>query len=214
VKPLVEGPRPSDADAVTLRRADPAAVDRLALVLARAFYEDPVFGWLIPSERRRHAGLRRFFEIELRTLGFSRGSTWTTVDLAGAAIALPPGRWRFPTAALLRHGAGFARVFGIDLARAALYLQVIERRHLREPHHYLAYIGVAPEFQGQGLGSRLLGPTLERCDAERVPAYLEASTERNARLYERHGFVVSSELVFRGSPPLRLMVRPTQPRAY
>ncbi len=73
-----------------------------------------------------------------------------------------------------------------------------------EPHHYLPYIGVAPEAQGRGLGSALMRPILDRCDEERLPAYLEATSERNAALYERLGF----ELRAGGSPPLWLMVRP------
>ena len=36
----------------------------------------------------------------------------------------------------------------------------IESRHPREPHLYLAVVGVRPERQGQGLGSALLGPGL------------------------------------------------------
>jgi hypothetical protein len=32
-------------------------------------------------------------------------------------------------------------------------------------------------------------PTLDRCDADGVSAYLEASSERSAALYERLGFV-------------------------
>jgi hypothetical protein len=33
-----------------------------------------------------------------------------------------------------------------------------------------------------------MGPVLERCDREGVRAYLDAASERNRRLYERHGF--------------------------
>ena len=33
-------------------------------------------------------------------------------------------------------------------------------------------------------------PILERCDRERIPAYLESSKERNVPLYERNGFRV------------------------
>ena len=48
----------------------------------------------------------------------------------------------------------------------------------------------------------------ERCDRERLPAYLEASSERSAALYERLGFRTTSELRVAGSPLLRLMLRP------
>ena len=87
----------------------------------------------------------------------------------------------------------------------------MEWRHAREvrgPHYYVRDIGVHPDMQGRGLGSALLTPTLERCDREGVPAYLEASSERNAALYERHGFQHLKELRVGDSPPLRLMIRP------
>ena len=54
-------------------------------------------------------------------------------------------------------------------------------------------------------------PTLDRCDEERLPAYLEASSERNAALYERLGFQCTEVLRFAGGPPLRLMTRQPQP---
>ena len=65
---------------------------------------------------------------------------------------------------------------------------------MREPHYYFADIGVAPRVQGTGIGSALMRPTLERCDAQGLSAYLEASSERNAALYERLGFRLIREL--------------------
>jgi hypothetical protein len=50
-------------------------------------------------------------------------------------------------------------------------------------------------------------PTLERCDEARLPAYLEATSERNAALYERLGFALVEELALGSSPPLLLMQR-------
>jgi GNAT superfamily N-acetyltransferase len=66
--------------------------------------------------------------------------------------------------------------------------------HPREPHWYLFAVGVVPEATGQGRGSALLEPVLARCDADGVPAYLEASTADNARLYARLGFEPLDEL--------------------
>jgi GNAT superfamily N-acetyltransferase len=191
-----------------VRPATSDDVPRLAHALAAAFFDDPVLGWLMPVEGKRRAGLERFFEVELRTVGLARGTVWTTADLAGAALSAPPGRWRMPWFTALRHGPAFAQAFGVRLPRASVLLQLLERRHVRWPHHYFPYIGVAPEGQGQGLGSRLMKPTLDRCDEARLPAYLEASNERCAALYERLGFVPIDEVRFRGSPPLRLMLRP------
>ncbi|HXE43982.1 MAG TPA: GNAT family N-acetyltransferase [Conexibacter sp.] len=186
-----------------LRTATAQDVTRLAGAMAEAFYDDPVFGWLMPDGERRLGRLRRFYRVELHHVGLARGQAWTSGELAGAAISAPPGAWRVPLRAMLLQGS----LFGLHVARAVRLLGAIERRHLREPHHYFAHIGVAPAAQGQGLGSRLMRPTLDRCDREGIPAYLEASSERNATLYERLGFRLIRELAVGDSPPLRLMVR-------
>jgi ribosomal protein S18 acetylase RimI-like enzyme len=191
----------------SLRRATIDDVAPLAVALAAAFNDDPVFERLLPNERTRGQGLRRYFRVELRAVGLARGSVWTTDDLAGAAISTGPGMWRMPPRALLLHGPAFSRAFGLRVPRAATLLARVESRHVRGPHHYFAAIGVAPQRQGHGLGRALMAPTMGLCDQAGLPAYLEASSERNAALYERLGFRVVGELQYGGSQPLRLMLR-------
>jgi ribosomal protein S18 acetylase RimI-like enzyme len=186
-----------------LRRATAADVDSLKAVLADAFFDDPMLSWLMPSDRTRRAQLRRYFGIELRHYALPRGRVWATADLSGAALTLPPRAWRAPTRVTLLEGSAFRA----HLVRAARVGAAMEWRHLRGAHYYVRDIGVLPSRQGQGLGSALLHPTLERCDRERLPAYLEASSERSAALYERLGFKVTRELRIGGSPPLWLMLR-------
>jgi GNAT superfamily N-acetyltransferase len=188
-----------------LRRANVEDVERLKAVMADAFFDDPIFGWLIPDGSKRRARLRLYFAIELRHFALARGRVWTTAELSGAALSLPPGAWRAPLRLTLLEGGAFR---GVHLSRAARLGAAIELRHLREPHYYIRDVGVSPEMQGNGLGRALLCPTLERCDREGLPAYLESSSERNAVLYERLGFRLRRELRVGSSPPLRLMLRP------
>jgi GNAT superfamily N-acetyltransferase len=194
-----------------LRQAVRTDAARLEVVMARAFHDDPVIGWLMPDARKRPDRLRRFFGIELRHMVLPRGRAWTTGDLSAAALVMPPGKWRVPLHATLREG----RAFGAGLGRAARLGAAMEWRHAREvrgPHYYVRDVGVLPERQGRGLGSALMAPTLERCDREGLPVYLEASSERSAALYERLGFEHVSELSVLGSPPLWLMLRPSLAR--
>jgi len=192
------------------RTATTADVERLSAALAAAFHDDPVWSWLLPNARRRPPRLRRFFDIELRHLALVHGSVWVPPDLTGASLAMPPGHWRMPVSVTVARSPGFVRVLGARLPIALGLLTRMEWRHLREPHYYFPYIGVTPAAQGRGLGSRLMRPTLERCDAEGLPAYLEATNARNVALYERLGFEGIDDLTFAGSPPLRLMVRRPQ----
>jgi L-amino acid N-acyltransferase YncA len=82
-------------------------------------------------------------------------------------------------------------------------------RHLREPHFYVRTVGVRTALQGQGMGSALMQPTLEKADSAGLPTYIEASSERSAALYERLGFLHMGvfELPEAG-PPVWPMRRP------
>jgi hypothetical protein len=84
------------------------------------------------------------------------------------------------------------------VALIAFVLFAIERH--TDGHHGQAF--------ALGFGAALLRPMLERCDADGVPAYLEATSPRNRALYERHGFEVTEELKLpAGGPPIWLMWR-------
>ena len=186
---------------MTVRLATPAETPAAARVLAAAFREDPVQRWLIPEERRRRPRLERFFGLEL---ALSTCQVWTTPDFAGASIALPGEAWRVPFRRQLAHGVGYARVFGHRLPLALALQTAMELRHMRGPHWYVLFVGVAPEGQGRGLGTALMQPTLDAG----LPVYLEASSERSRALYERLGFRVEGEEIrVAGSPPLWPMVR-------
>lgn len=190
------------------RPATPSEAGPLAAALAAAFEDDPVFSWLIPRRDRRRRRLERFFRLELQHVVLPSGTAWTVDGSAGASLELPPNRWRMPIGAQIAHSPAFARVFGTRLPHALALVTTMEHRHLREPHHYIAYVGVAPDAQGRGLGTTLMRPTLDRCDRERLPAYLEATSERNAALYERLGFQHLGPFRLGSSPPLWPMRRP------
>lgn len=52
---------------------------------------------------------------------------------------------------------------------------------------YLSILGVHPEHQKQGIGSRLLTSTLQEADSARVMCYLETFDD-NKGFYEKFGF--------------------------
>jgi GNAT superfamily N-acetyltransferase len=93
------------------------------------------------------------------------------------------------------------------LPRVMRGLADVERRHPDGLHLHLAILGVDPERQRRGLGSALLAPGLERCDRERLPAYLETGREANLAFYERHGFTVADQVALPRGPRVWTLTR-------
>ena len=180
-------------------------------MLARAFYDDPVFGWFCPVEGSRHRRLRRFFVTELHHESLRHSAVEVAcVDgrVAGAAVWFPPTPNPFGTEASAL--PGYLRAFGRRLGIVSQYQSVaVSTRPREEPHWYLALIGVDPVRQGHGVGAALLRSRLRRCDEEGRPAYLESSKLENEPLYQHFGFRIAGPLGLpEGAPVVTTMWRP------
>lgn len=128
-------------------------------------------------------------------------------DGAGAALWAPVGREPVPEGHAEALGQRLATALGDDADRAVELDALLEAHHPAQPCFYLQFVGVVPEHRGDGLGSRLLATVLQRCDATGAPAYLEATSEDNRRLYQRHGFATVGELTLPDGPALWPMWR-------
>jgi ribosomal protein S18 acetylase RimI-like enzyme len=199
VRPLPDG---SD-----IRKVAEADVPRVADALAQAFYDDPFWAWVYPGDSRRMRRLVRGFDLYLRRVWLPLGECYTTDRVIGGACWMPPNTWHLGALQQLRLLPAIVAISGRELVRLLRVISVVDSRHPHDPHYYLPFIGVEPEWQGRGFGAALMRPILDRCDAEGLSAYLEASTPRNRALYERNGFEVTAEMTVQDSPPLWQMWR-------
>jgi ribosomal protein S18 acetylase RimI-like enzyme len=201
------------ATAPRVRRATRDDIPALAAVLARAFSADPFFRFLAGDAPERAQRMRDGWRGILRFASAGLAATWTTDDLAGAAIWIPPGRGPSSAVDQLRLVRVYGRLIGWRrLRQTGTAIEALDERrraHAPESHYYLSALGVDPDRQGEGIGSALLSPGLAEADAQGVACYLETATGRNVLLYERHGFDVVEELVLPGTDVHGwLMVRP------
>jgi ribosomal protein S18 acetylase RimI-like enzyme len=181
---------------------------QIARTLARSFEDDPAARWFFPDDSDRLSRLERMFgELALPNT-LPHEETYTTGELAGAALWIPPGEADTGIVEQLRMLPKTVSIWGLGALRAVRGFAFMESRHPGEPHYYLWILGVHPGRQGRGIGTALMRPVLERCDEEGVPAYLEATSSRNRDLYLRNGFEVVEEVRWPGDgPPLWLMWR-------
>jgi ribosomal protein S18 acetylase RimI-like enzyme len=138
------------------------------------------------------------------------GEVWMADDASVAAAWLPPGTPASPGGLVeqIKLLPMFVRLCGFPrLGRGSAMGAAMENHHPHEPHYYLAFIAVAPRFQGMGLGGAMMDANLKRIDTTHAPAYLENSNPKNTRLYERCGFVTRKSISPPGAPPLLAMWR-------
>jgi ribosomal protein S18 acetylase RimI-like enzyme len=183
--------------------ATAADAERVVATLTRAFREDPLVRWIYPNPVEYWT----YWPEVLRAYAagaFEHGTAYYADGFAGAALWLPPGIG--PDEAAL--GELLERsIPALDQADAFGLLEQMSEAQPSESHWYLPFLGVEPSHQGNGYGSALLRHALARCDRDRLPAYLQATTPRNRRLYERHGFEVVGTVQVGSSPPMWPMLR-------
>lgn len=168
-----------------------------------AFSADPLVRWLYPSAQQ----YLKCFPDFVRILGcpaFEHKTVYCTDDYSGAALWLPPhcdpdndaiGEYLQQTISPQQQ----EQVFTV--------FDQISHYHPKEPHWYLAMVGVDACCQGQGYGSTLIQPILKECDRNKQIAYLESSSPGSASLYQRLGFEVLETIQIDDSPPLLPMIR-------
>jgi GNAT superfamily N-acetyltransferase len=179
---------------------------RAVATLTMAFSSDPIMRWLWPDAA---AYLGAFPGLVAAMAGgaFDSGTADADPDIAGVGLWLPPGGVsdEETMVALFQE-----TVLGSRQAETFDILGQMDEYHPKGTHWYLPIIGVDPSQQGRGTGSALLRHALARCDQDRLPAYLEASSERNKVLYARHGFEEIAVIQAGSSPPLWPMLRPSR----
>ncbi len=192
-------------------RALPADMSDVAADLAAAFADDPLFDWFSRADARRDAARLRFFRFFMTSVVAANGETLRPASGGGAAVWM--GSETQGPNSLIDELRALPALLGLTgwgrFGRLARLREVMDRAHpMDRPHAYLWFLGVTPDAQGHGIGSRLLKAKLDQLDENGTPAFLETATERNVALYRRHGFdVIKQYRADPDGPPMWAMWR-------
>jgi ribosomal protein S18 acetylase RimI-like enzyme len=179
-------------------RLDPRRVDEASTMLARAFQDDPAWGWVVPSARRRAALLPWLFRVNFEV---TEADVWATAgEIAGCARWLAPGRPQIHVGPMLRALVATPLRAREATSRFLAYGRAVEAMRaaaVPEPHWYLAGIGVDPGSRRLGIGTALMQPGIDASARDGCPCALLTNNEENVEFYEHRGF----EVIRRGRTP-------------
>lgn len=170
---------------MTIRIAGQGDVDHVADLIARSFDHIDVIHYLVPDPGRRLLITRDWYRLYVEHAIGGAGQVLMTGDGAAAAV------WFDRTDAPSEpedYDKRLADLAGEHLDRFVHLDRQMEANHPPGPHWHLLFLAVHPDRWSQGLGSALMDHTHDWLDAEGIPAYLEATSEQNRRLYRRHGY--------------------------
>ena len=172
-------------------KTDPATPGAVAALEDDPFYRSICAPYAVDTVRRR-AVLAKYFNYSIQE-GRALGRCIHLADEArGVAVWLLPQspevesqaaerKRTFLKAAFMTEGcANYYRIIEFMSAKSATLVD--------EAAWYLSIVAVDPAAQGQGLGRKLLEPTIAEADRADVTCYLETFSQRNLSFYQRLGF--------------------------
>jgi ribosomal protein S18 acetylase RimI-like enzyme len=183
-------------EAETPTVAGRAELEGVSQDLCAAFADDPILNWFLRQDARRDQARLAFFRMIVPLEAFRIGEIERPASGGAAAMWIASERLGpNPLSVELQVAATLVGACGLGRFRRVLALRgAMDKHHpMEQPHDYLWFLGVRPEAQGAGIGSRLLRARTARLDAQGRPAFLETATPRNLPLYQGHGFAIVDE---------------------
>lgn len=165
-------------------------------ILSKSFDTNRSVNYIIPQNGSRQTKVRRLMEY---SFDYCRlfGKVVLSGDAKACALIVMPEKERTTIKSILLSLKLIAKTIGVrNLTKAIKREAAIKKLHAGSNREYLWFIGVAPEYQGKGIGTDLLHAIIADAESRHAPIYLETSVERNLPFYEKFGFSTYAELDF------------------
>ena len=184
---------------IIIERYSAKQLESVLSVLAQAFVTSPLHVSAFGAERMDHN--RLFFRIGLRHM-FSGEALMASVNGAVCGYAhFKASPNCLPAPEELPHTmANLLKPLGDSSPRVMKWFARWCHLDPDKPHVHLGPIGVAPEFQGQGVGTALMNRYSEYLHQEGLPGYLETDKLENVKFYQKFDFRVQREEELIGTP--------------
>lgn len=163
-------------------------------ILSKAFDDNQSINFIVKQDEKRQRRIRQLmsycFEICL-----VKGRILVAEDNKSCALLLSPeSKIGLLKSIILDLRLAFQCIGFWRILKVLKREKMLKANHPKGKFYYLWFIGVDPESQGKGHGSKILEELLLECDQERKPIYLETSVIRNLSWYEKYDFKTFNEI--------------------
>jgi len=168
--------------------------NRVVEILANSFQENKSVNYIIPQDSLRKDRIEKLMAYSFDVCK-QFGEVLLSDDGNGCALVLLPDKKKTTLQSIGWDVKFIFNCIGLGNVKKALDREgKIKKLQPKESLYYLWFIGVDPQYQKAGTGSKLLQEVISRGRAAKRTICLETSTIKNLPWYQKFGFEIYNEL--------------------
>lgn len=165
-------------------------------IISTAFYDNKSVNYVIKQGKNNIDSIKSLVDYSFK-LCVNFGEVWIDEDEIGCLMFLNPHDKKVSLASLRWDLQLAIECIGISRIGKVLGRESeIKRNHPKTPFIHLWFIGVIPEQQRKGVGSKLMDIVIKKAKDLALPIYLETSVLKNLDWYKKYGFNIYNEIKF------------------
>lgn len=163
-------------------------------ILSKSFDDNKSVNYIVKQDGKRLKRINALMDYSFEVCN-AFGEVFLSEDKKACALVLFPDQKRTTLKSILLDAKLILSCVGIDnISKAMSRESKINKLKPKDDMYYLWFIGVDPEYQHTGTGTKLLNEVIEDSTRKERPIYLETSTLTNLPWYKRFGFNIYNEL--------------------
>lgn len=186
----------------SLYKLEKKDINKGAEILAKAFYDYPMFKHIL-GEKHNTENMKTVLKFFIKYSVLYGEAYANSSEIEGIILFTDFKDYKFNMIRTLRSGALSLAKLGQGAGKRFNEFDGFSlKKHkesIKDSHQYLILVGVDPEKQGQGFGSKLIRPMLKIAEEKGQPCYLETHSYENVAIYKKYGFEVVSEDIVPGT---------------
>ncbi|MHB1179267.1 MAG: GNAT family N-acetyltransferase [Daejeonella sp.] len=168
--------------------------DLVVDILTKSFDDNQSVNYIVQQDEKRIDRVKALMDYSFEVC-YAFGEVILSDDKKACALILFPEQKRTSFKSILLDVKLILSCVGISNINKALSRDTkIKKLQPKELMYYLWFIGVYPEYQNTGTGTKLLNDLIDESNIQKRPIYLETSTLKNIPWYRKFGFDVYNEL--------------------
>lgn len=163
-------------------------------ILSKSFDDNKSVNYIIKQDGKRDERIRRLMEYSFEVC-YSFGKVFFSDDKKGCALIVLPDKKKTTARSVLFDLKLILSGIGLSHVKKAMSREAkIKELQPKEPMYYLWFIGVLPDQQSTGTGSRLMKEIISESERDKRMICLETSTLKNLPWYQKFSFTIYNEL--------------------